>query len=160
MSLLIELQIADDLTSPPLEQLQHWLAQAGEHLDLNGEMVIRIVDGEEMSTLNGQYRATPKETNVLAFPFDAPIDLPLTHYGDVIIALPVVEREAREQGKGFDAHLAHLALHGLLHLLGHDHQQESEAARMEALEIKLLAELGFPNPYSGDDAPRRGDTER
>jgi len=89
---------------------------------------------------------------VLSFPADVPddlLDIPLL--GDLVICVPVVEREAAEQGKALDAHWAHLVMHGCLHLLGYDHIDDDEAEEMEALERELLAELGHPDPYAADE---------
>jgi probable rRNA maturation factor len=89
---------------------------------------------------------------VLSFPADVPdelLDIPLL--GDLVICVPVVEREAAEQDKTSEAHWAHLVIHGCLHLLGYDHIEDDEAEEMEALERTLLAELGHPDPYAGDE---------
>jgi len=89
---------------------------------------------------------------VLSFPADVPdemLDIPLL--GDLVICVPVVTREAAEQGKSPDAHWAHLVIHGCLHLLGYDHIDDDEAEEMEALERELLAELGYPDPYADDE---------
>jgi probable rRNA maturation factor len=84
---------------------------------------------------------------VLSFPAELPDTIELPLLGDVVLCAPVVAEEARLQGKSPEAHWAHLTIHGVLHLLGHDHQEPGEAAVMEGLEIKLLESLGFPNPY-------------
>lgn len=89
---------------------------------------------------------------MLSFPADVPdelLDIPLL--GDLVICVPVVAREAAEQGKALDAHWAHLVIHGCLHLLGYDHIDDDEAEEMEALERELLAELGYPDPYADDE---------
>jgi probable rRNA maturation factor len=89
---------------------------------------------------------------VLSFPAEVPegiLDIPLL--GDLVICVPVVEREAREQGKTAEAHWAHLVIHGCLHLLGYDHLEDEEAEEMEALERELLSELGYPDPYADDE---------
>ncbi|MCB1807111.1 MAG: rRNA maturation RNase YbeY, partial [Candidatus Competibacteraceae bacterium] len=112
------------------------------------ELTIRLVDEAESSMLNESYRHKQGPTNVLSFPFEAPIpeiDMPLL--GDIVICVPVVEHEAAEQNKPLMAHWAHLVIHGVLHLQGYDHQTETEADVMEALEVTLLDRLGFPDPY-------------
>lgn len=118
----------------------------------DGEVGVRVVDGDEMSELNRSYRGKHRPTNVLAFPA-ALGDLPglpaedARYLGDLVICAPVVLREAAEQGKPIGSHWAHLLVHGLLHLLGHDHESEVEAERMEALEIRALDRCGIENPY-------------
>jgi probable rRNA maturation factor len=111
------------------------------------KLVIRIVDEPESEGLNRQYRGIDKPTNVLSFPFEAPPQVPSRHIGDLVICAPVVEREAAEQGKPLEAHWAHMVVHGVLHLLGYDHQTDADAETMEGLEIAILGRLGFPNPY-------------
>ena len=83
----------------------------------------------------------------MSFPAELPAELEIPLLGDIVICAPMVAEEATSQGKPAEAHWAHLVVHGVLHLLGHDHQEEAEARKMEALEIELLASLGFPNPY-------------
>jgi probable rRNA maturation factor len=97
--------------------------------------------------MNRKFRAKNYATNVLSFPYE-----PLPHertglLGDLLICPSVVAREAAEQGKPLRDHFAHLTIHGVLHLLGHDHETDAEAARMEALEVRILAGLGIANPY-------------
>jgi probable rRNA maturation factor len=111
-----------------------------------GEITIRIVAEEESAKLNGKFRHKPYATNVLSFPYEAEA-LSEPVLGDLVICAPVVAREAAEQNKEPHAHWAHMVVHGVLHLLGHDHVQEDEAERMEAKERQILARLGFPDPY-------------
>jgi probable rRNA maturation factor len=110
-------------------------------------LVVRLVDEPESQALNRQYRGIDKPTNVLSFPFEAPPKVRSRHIGDLVICAPVVEREAAEQGKPLEAHWAHMVVHGVLHLLGYDHETDADAETMEALEIAILGRLGFPNPY-------------
>ncbi len=105
---------------------------------------MRIVGAAEARALNRRYRGRDYAANVLAFPYDSSRGM---LWGDVVLCAPVIAREARVQGKALDAHFAHLTVHGLLHLRGHKHARRREAARMEALETKLLAKLGYPDPY-------------
>ena len=105
------------------------------------ELTIRVVGAAESRRLNRTWRGKDKPTNVLSFAADAPV------LGDLAICAPVVAREAREQGKSPAAHWAHMVVHGVLHLLGYDHENDRDAARMEARETKILAQLGMPNPY-------------
>lgn len=111
------------------------------------EVVVRVVDEAESAELNGQYRQKQGSTNVLSFPFEAPPGFETDHLGDLVVCAPVVEREAQEQGKALEAHWAHLVIHGMLHLQGYDHIDERDAAVMEAEEIALMRDLGYPNPY-------------
>jgi len=116
-----------------------------------GELTVRVVTAEESAALNSRYRGKKGPTNVLSFPAGRLPDAPgaeLLPLGDLVICAAVVEREAREQGKALEAHWAHMVIHGALHLQGYDHETRAEAAEMEARERLLLAELGFPDPYS------------
>ena len=106
-----------------------------------------IVDEAEITALNRAYRGKDGPTNVLSFPSELPVEVGSPLLGDIIICAPVVARECVLQNKAPEAHWAHLVIHGVLHLLGFDHQTEGEAARMEATEIRLLDELGFSDPY-------------
>lgn len=105
---------------------------------------------EFVQKLNADFRDKDKPTNVLSFPSaggDFPKGSPIFHLGDVVLARGVVEKEALEQGKTFSDHTMHLVLHGLLHLLGFDHDEQNSAEEMEALEVKLLKTFGIGNPY-------------
>lgn len=110
-------------------------------------LLLRYVDAEESRALNRTYRGRDKPTNVLSFPFELPPGVDDSHLGDLVICVPVVEAEAEAQGKSIEAHHAHMVVHGLLHLQGHDHESDDEAARMESLEIEILRQLGYDNPY-------------
>ena len=109
-----------------------------------GELVIRIVGNGESRALNHRFRKKDKPTNVLSFPYGEPGEL-----GDLVICAPVVNREAREQGKAPAAHWAHMVIHGVLHLRGFDHIRRAEAKVMEDRERAILARLSFPDPYRG-----------
>ena len=112
------------------------------------ELSIRVVGAREGRALNRQYRGKDYATNVLSFPVELPRGVTSPLLGDLVICAPVVVREAREQGKPPRDHYAHLTVHGVLHLLGLDHQNERDAVRMEALETRILAELGIADPYA------------
>jgi probable rRNA maturation factor len=101
----------------------------------------------EARILNRRYRGRDYAANVLSFPYTLRRG---KVQGDIVLCAPVIAREALAQGKTVEAHLAHLTVHALLHLQGHDHLRRRDTARMEALEKKLLAKLGYPDPY---DAP-------
>lgn len=111
------------------------------------ELAIRIVDAREGRALNARYRGKDYATNVLSFPIELPRGVTSPLLGDLVICAPVVAREASEQGKPSRDHYAHLAVHGVLHLLGFDHQNTPDAERMEALETRILASLDIPDPY-------------
>ena len=111
-----------------------------------GEITTRVVAEEESAALNAKFRHKPYPTNVLSFPYESEA-LSEQVLGDLVICAPVVAREAVEQNKEPHAHWAHMVVHGVLHLLGHDHIQEEEAERMEMKERQILARLGFPDPY-------------
>lgn len=111
------------------------------------EISLRIVDNAESQHLNFTYRGKDYPTNVLSFPFEIPDFINIKVLGDLVIAKDVVAKEALEQSKNLKDHWAHLTIHGILHLLGYDHQEDAEADIMENLEIKLLAELDIKNPY-------------
>lgn len=148
MSHVIDLQIEDDtLKAPSAQDLQRWVDIALQDRPDGAELTIRIVDKAESQTLNSNYRGKDKPTNVLSFPFEAPPEVDLNLLGDLVICAPVVEEEALEQGKTLLQHWAHMVIHGVLHLLGYDHLDDAQAEQMESLETRLLAELGFPDPY-------------
>jgi probable rRNA maturation factor len=114
----------------------------------SAELSIRIVGAREGRALNRQYRGKDYATNVLSFPVELPHGVASPLLGDLVICAPVVMREAREQHKAPRDHYAHLTVHGVLHLLGFDHQNERDAIQMEALETRILAALGIADPYA------------
>jgi len=148
MTIALEVQrAAASRRTPAKARLLGYAKAALEGRRDAAELVIRIVDEPESQALNRQYRGIDRPTNVLSFPFEAPPQVPSHHIGDLVICAPVVEREAAEQGKPLEAHWAHMVVHGVLHLLGYDHETDADAATMEGLEIAILGRLGFPNPY-------------
>jgi probable rRNA maturation factor len=134
---------------PGRKEIERWALSALAD-GVRGEVTVRIVDEGESAELNSRYRGKKGPTNVLSFPAEAPdaAEGELLPFGDVVICADVVEREAREQGKPLAAHWAHMVVHGALHLQGFDHEKVRDARIMEARERELLAELGFPDPYS------------
>ncbi|RXF73118.1 rRNA maturation RNase YbeY [Hansschlegelia zhihuaiae] len=127
-------------------------AEAGLVARPDAELAVTLADDERLRELNGAWRDKDQPTNVLTFPAFEPdemADAPML--GDVILAFETVAREAREQGKAVESHLAHLVVHGVLHLFGHDHLDEAEAEAMEALETRALARLGIADPYAAQD---------
>ena len=109
-----------------------------------------------MRRLNGEYRGQDRATNVLAFAFDPIRGVETDLLGDVVICAPVVADEAHRQGKSLPAHWAHMVIHGVLHLCGYDHADGRQAAEMEALEVRLLRDLGYPDPYRGPTGTATG----
>lgn len=144
----VEVQYAvEGVGLPASLALQRWaLAALGPATE--SELVIRLCAAGESRTLNKTYRHTDSATNVLSFAFEQPPGMHLPHLGDLVICAPVVQREAREQGKSPEAHWAHMVVHGVLHLRGYDHQDPAAADAMEALEREILAGLGFSDPYA------------
>ncbi|MCK6411467.1 MAG: rRNA maturation RNase YbeY [Azonexus sp.] len=115
-------------------------------LEGGGQVTIRLVDADEGQELNREYRSKDYATNVLSFPYEyEPVIM-----GDLVICPSVVAREATEQNKPPEAHYAHLTVHGMLHLQGWDHEEDAEAEAMEAEETRILATLGYPDPYAAD----------
>ena len=130
---------------PSRAQLRTWVCAA---LARRASITLRIVDGREGRSLNRRFRGRDYATNVLTFVYGD--QRPLA--GDIAICAPVVAREARARGVSCEAHYAHLAVHGVLHLQGHDHARAPEAQRMERLEARILARLGFADPYQAKRA--------
>lgn len=138
--LRLALQGSDFDGRPAAATLRRWLRRA---LDAEAEITLRFVGAREGRRLNREFRGRDYATNVLTFGYGrAPI------VADIVVCAPVVAREARRQGKPLRAHLAHLVIHGALHARGLRHDTAGRARRMEHLEARLLAELGYPDPYS------------
>lgn len=133
---------------PSHKQLQRWVGAVFNRCRLpNAGLGIRLVGAVEGARLNARYRGKNGPTNVLSFRCELPLPDGAPWLGDVVICAPVVVREARRQGKAVMIHWAHMVVHGVLHLLGHDHIRPRQAARMEALEQRILADLKIPDPY-------------
>jgi len=133
---------------PSAHALEAWVMHVLHVLDrADVELTIRLVDEEEMTRLNTIYRGKFGPTNVLSFPAEEVDEWDIPLLGDIVICADVVYQESFDQGKSLDAHWAHMVVHGLLHLLGYDHQCHQEAQQMEAQERSLLADLGFKDPY-------------
>ena len=135
---------------PEPAAIRRWAAAAAGPAQ-GGEVTVRIVADEESAALNEAYRGKQGPTNVLSFPADVPplpADAGPLPLGDLVICAPVVEREAAAQGKTAAAHFAHLVVHGTLHLLGYDHEEDDAAALMEDKEREVLAGFGFADPYT------------
>lgn len=147
----LELQLETNTVAlvnlPSEAQFQSWIDAALADQDKEFEVVIRLVDEPESAQLNQEYRGKTGPTNILSFSFEVPDGLELNLLGDLVICAPLVEKEALEQHKPVAYHWAHLVIHGVLHLRGYDHIEETEAEEMEAKEIEILQQLHIPNPY-------------
>lgn len=153
MTIVIDVEDGDWNAIPGLEGLAHSIVAAGlaaEGVDAGGhEVSLVFTSDSSMAEINRDWRGKDKPTNVLSFPAD---DMPLPPgepkpLGDIVLAFGTVSREAEDQGKPLPHHAAHLMIHGLLHLLGHGHDDDAEAGEMERREIEILKGLGISNPY-------------
>jgi probable rRNA maturation factor len=151
----VEVQIVVSTSMPARSAIESWAeaalaaapvhAAGGRHAG-QGDVCVRVVSAAESQRLNSEYRGRDAPTNVLSFP--AEIDLPdALVWGDVVVCADVVADEARNQGKRFDDHFAHMVVHGVLHLLGYEHQSGDQAADMEHLEKQVLRGFGIEDPY-------------
>ena len=146
------LVVSSSRNVPADDHVTSWVTSVLDELDFEEdvEVSVRVVDEDESRSLNKTYRDRDKPTNVLSFPSGIgdymPGDEPKP-LGDIVICAPVVEREAAEQGKSLDDHWAHLVVHGALHLLGFDHENDTDAMEMENLEREILASRGIADPY-------------
>jgi probable rRNA maturation factor len=129
-------------SAPTRAQVRRWVRAA---CTAAAEITVRFVDDGEGRALNRDYRGKDYATNVLSFPYESGARVS----GDLVLCKPVVEHEAQEQRKPLEAHYAHLIVHGMLHLQGHDHETgKDDAERMEAVERQILETLGYPDPYA------------
>jgi probable rRNA maturation factor len=151
------LVVADGWQSEPDAEavIQRAIAAAAEIADADtgeAELAVMLTDDAGIRTLNNNWRGIDKPTNVLSFPAlpptgpPGPDDAPRM-LGDIAIAFETTRAEADDEQKPFDHHLSHLAVHGFLHLIGYDHEEDDDAEAMEALETEILAQLGIPDPY-------------
>jgi probable rRNA maturation factor len=151
MTISVEVSISENITPgendvPEPALLQDWATAAY----LNSVPAIAsmlVTDIDEMQQLNKQYRDKDKPTNVLSFPMQSPVEAGVFLLGDIALCAPVIKQEASQQSKSEMSHWAHMVVHGMLHLQGYDHIKNDEAEEMEQLEIKILNQLGFSNPY-------------
>lgn len=150
MAVELDWQVAVHAADLPAESsVLRWVKAAlGDRSERDAQLTVRVVDKAESTALNGRYRGKYSATNVLSFPFEAPDEIDLPLLGDLVICAPVVAREAREQGKAQEAHWAHMVVYGCLHLIGYDHIEQAEAEGMESLERRILAGLGYSDPYA------------
>lgn len=147
LDLQIALQQPENFALPPQTEFEQWVTAALDGSMETVELTIRLVEKDESAALNTQYRDKQGATNVLSFPFEAPADVSLPLLGDLIICAPLVVDESAAQNKTQRAHWAHLVVHGILHLRSYDHIDDAEALEMEGLERKIMAYLGFDDPY-------------
>ena len=138
---------ADQSTLPQTTDFSNWVGAALSGRKEDAQLSIRIVDETESTYLNETYRHKTGPTNVLSFPAEYSTEIPISLIGDIVICAPIVVKEARAQGKDTLAHWAHMTIHGTLHLLGFDHDNDNNAEKMESIEIDILKQLGFDNPY-------------
>lgn len=154
----LSLSLQQDIQDPELVLKRGYIKKVVEttlrHIGTQSDCEIGIacVDNAESHKLNLEYRQKDKPTNVLSFPSELPDEiaefLDAFPIGDLVICIPVVLREANEQGKAPLTHFTHMLVHGTLHLMGYDHETSDEdAEEMEGIEIEILAKLGFENPY-------------
>tara|TARA_Y100001933_G_scaffold250199_1_gene286081 strand:+ start:6447 stop:6896 length:450 start_codon:yes stop_codon:yes gene_type:complete len=144
----VEVQLATAADTPGAADIEGWARAALTRAtgSDDGEVCVRVVDAGEIRELNATYRGKDAPTNVLSFPAD--VELPETRiWGDVVVCAPVVDQEAADQGKAYADHFAHMVVHGVLHLLGYDHETAAEADVMERLEIEILGRFGVGDPY-------------
>ncbi|MER2625918.1 MAG: rRNA maturation RNase YbeY [Accumulibacter sp.] len=146
--LQVSVQYAGDWPDLPRKsQVRSWARAAAAPFGSGGQITVRFVDADEGRSLNRTYRSKDYATNVLSFPYQQQPSL----CGDLVLCAPVVTFEANTQGKSLEAHCAHLIVHGVLHLQGYDHEAgKKEAREMENQERRVLAALGYPDPYRAE----------
>lgn len=148
MTIEVDVQYATEFTPcPKAETIQEWVVAALAEHPNSYSLSIKLVDEAEMKMLNFYYRKKQKPTNVLSFPCQLPEPMRGDLLGDIAICAQVVNEEALAQNKPLQAHFAHMVVHGVLHLLGYDHENDQDADEMESLEAGILDKLGFKDPY-------------
>jgi probable rRNA maturation factor len=152
MTATLDLQRACEGDVPEEKDFQRWVDAALAEISEDCELSVRLVEIEEGAELNSNYRGKTGPTNVLSFPFEAPITMEPRLLGDLVICRTVVESEAQQQNKVVNDHWAHMVVHGCLHLLGYDHIKTDEAEQMEALEKTILQSLNIDNPYRDQES--------
>lgn len=150
----LSLTVQYGVTAPelPRARLRRWAQKAANHVAPQASprwdamaLTLRLVDASEAQQLNREFRQRDYATNVLTFEYG--IDPSGTVSGDIVLCLPVLQREAREQNKALTDHAAHLIVHGVLHTAGYDHTEARDAQKMEAIETAILSEMGINDPY-------------
>jgi len=156
MTVTVEVSISDDLAAEAREStdddvpdpglMQTWATAA--YLEEKPAVAsLLVASSDEIQNLNKQYRNKDRPTNVLSFPVQLPEEVDVNLLGDIVLCPSVIKQEAEQQSKSEESHWAHMVVHGMLHLQGYDHIKENEAEEMEQLEIDILGQLGFENPY-------------
>jgi probable rRNA maturation factor len=145
--LIVDCRVPPRAHAPAPRLMARWAHAALGARGTGCEMALEVISAPRMRSMNRRYRGKDKPTNVLAFPAAPSPGVRPRPLGDVLICAAVLRREARAQGKSEEAHWAHLVVHGTLHLVGYDHEEARDAARMERREIAVLKRLGFANPY-------------
>lgn len=150
---MIEIEVEDDAWSGALPEVEAVVSRAASAAlgTIKGDIVILLTDDETVRDINARFRDRDRPTNVLSFPA---AESAFPHLGDLTLAYGVCSREAVEQGKTLSDHLSHLTVHGVLHLLGRDHEEDAEAEAMEDEERSILASLGVADPYTANDHSR------
>jgi probable rRNA maturation factor len=153
MTIVVDVEVVDaawlaagDVETLAQDVVATTLVEVGRRVHPDAEISVRLCDDDEIRALNLAWRGKDKATNVLSFPAPAGNNGPML--GDIVVAFEYVSEEAREAGRSLRNHLAHMLVHGLLHLLGFDHETEAEAEDMEDVERRILATLGIEDPYS------------
>lgn len=148
IDLVIDKQLVDyQGFLPSDEQMTQWVEHTLSVTHPRAELAIVIIDTEAMQQYNAKYRQQNKSTNVLSFPAEVPEGVPHQLLGDILVCPHIINQEAEAQQIAPSAHWSHIIIHGILHLLGYDHISTADAIKMEAEEIRLLAQLGVANPY-------------
>jgi probable rRNA maturation factor len=153
VTIIVDVEVVDpawlaagDVDTLAQDAVAATLIEVGKRVHPDAEVSVRLCNDDEIRALNLGWRSKDKATNVLTFPAPAGDRGPLL--GDIVVAFEYVSEEAREAGRSLRDHLTHMIVHGLLHLLGFDHESENEAERMEDFERRILAQLGIRDPYS------------
>ncbi len=148
----LDVQISEKLSAtqvlPNTRKLKQWVELVAHRERKRVEMTIRFVDAREGRTLNRDFRGKDYATNVLTFVYQSIARKPIL--GDIVLCTTVVEKEAKASGKPLGDHYTHLVIHGMLHLLGYDHENDDDAQEMEAIETRLLTKLNIADPYLQD----------
>jgi probable rRNA maturation factor len=151
----VESGISENIYVPGEQLVSSWIEAALGVIsyDKPAQVSVCVVSKQEITTLNDKYRNMNKATNVLSFPYESMPGVELPLLGDIVVCAEVVNEEAQQQGKSLQQHWAHMIVHGALHLLGYDHIRDIDAQQMESIEVKVLSNLEFSNPYGEINTP-------
>ena len=151
----VEPGISENIYVPGEQLVSSWIETALRVIsyDKPVQVSVCVVSRQEITTLNDKYRNMNKATNVLSFPYESMPGVELPLLGDIVVCAEVVNEEAQQQGKSLQQHWAHMIVHGTLHLLGYDHIRDTDAQQMESIEVKVLSNLEFSNPYGEINTP-------